>query len=373
MTTRHISFFGAIDDGDGIGGGTDNSAAFQDACNWLQDERGGTLDFTPTNTGWYKQLNPVTLFHQDSSSHMSYALLSGGSRIDATQMTSGTAWTIGAAGLYQLAEEGDWRIDLKLKGPEALDYDRDNPIADTNGFRFQYIINADLDGLTANGFKKGLNSTWMLYCRGNLNLRRNIIGAHLDAVSNANKFSIFGVNCKIAVALAPTQFDSNTFDKGKINGNKIEHLWAEGSDVAIWVDGGTVSGAPIVFGNEFNQMYVAQMHKSAIRLGYQLSYNTSSTVASVGQVANNKIASKFFNPPSGGYVAGKHAIDIAPGLKVTGLEIDLPVPWATSEAFNNRPVGGVYRLWESPQSNGTYLYRGVKTVSFDSSGNFTVS
>lgn len=367
---KHISYFGGVDDGDGHGGGTPNEVAFQDMAYWMQDNRGGELDFSPTNTGCYRQDEPVTLLHQDNSNNRNYILRSNRSFIDCSNMSGGdVAWTIGGASLACFMEESDWRIDLRLKGPGAANYDQAaNPTTETTGFKLQFISRANLDELTAHGFRKGVHSTWALYNRGWLNVRRNTLGLHLDAVSNMNNYSVHGVNCRTSVALAPTQF-ADIYDSGKINGNIISDIWAEGSDNALWLDGGTVQGTPIVFGNEFHHLYVAALKKSAARLGYAFSFDSGSVVTSPGAVTNNKIASKFWNPPVGGYASGRHAIDIAPGLRVGGLEVDIPVPYGTSEAFNNRPAGGSYRLWEAPKADGSYLYRGLKTVTFDATGN----
>lgn len=367
MTTRNVSEFGALADGNGLGGGTDNSTAFQLAADWLSSARGGVLDFSSAEgSGWYRQDEPVSLLHPDNSQYAWYSLLSNGSRIDASNMSgSDIAWTIGGSSINQLVEVGGFKVDLKIKGPEMVNYHPSHtPITSSIGFKFQFCSNVDLEGIAAHGFRTGIETLYCLHSRGHMNVDRNYIGWHLDSVSNHGKHDVHAVNCRTSVAMYPTNV-TNLFDKGKINGVKISQFWTEGSDVALWIDGGSVEGAPIVFGIELDgPAYVAQMKKSAVRMGYSFSMNTSSNATSPGEISNIRIGSKFWNAPDGGYAAGRHAIDIAPGGRVSNVEVDLPIPWLTSEAFNNRPCGGAYRLWGSAST-----YRGAKYVHFDASGN----
>lgn len=367
---KHISYFGAVADGTGVGDGADNSVAFQDACDWLQTNKGGAIDFS-SDGGWYRQDEPVTLFHPDNSQFAKYVLDGGGARIDCANMSgSDTAWTIGGVSTTQFLEIGGFALrDLTLKGPElAAGYAPGNtPATSTKGFRFQFAGNVHTDNLGAHFFKTGVEKKWSFSSSGSLDVGRNYIGLHHNDVSNDAVYSkVNAVNCRFGVVIA----SDGTYDSGKINNVVLNGLRVEDSQVGVLIDGGTVTGMPIIREIQINDIYSANNEYDIIRAGFAFDFANPGTP---GSTRNSEIDGLYirggqWNPKNPGWGSSRRALRLGSNLKVSEVNLDIPIPYGTPACFDNRPRGGFYML--GGRSGG--VYRGFKGVKFDSSGVDTV-
>ncbi len=152
----NFSQFGAIGDGDGVGGGTDDAAAIQATLDYFIAV-GGTLE----GSNKVHRCDSIVTFLKSTNTPLDYVIQGKGTTLDFSGggITSGKLLAVGGNSIGEIAEEGSFAIyDLNITGPEtATPAASDTPISSTVGLDIQFALNVVLENIrvkkTFIGFK----------------------------------------------------------------------------------------------------------------------------------------------------------------------------------------------------------------------------
>lgn len=273
---RAISFsvedYGAVGDGDGAGGGTDDSAAFQAALNALEAS-GGTLTANGEKT--YRIDTAITLLRDSSGDAVNLILDFNGAKLDCSNNTSNAAVSIGATSASYFSDSGNIVLrNCTIIGPETL-YPGDTanaPVNGNTGLDLIYAGNISLENVRVNRFYCGIKSEFVFpLLASNVFVSSCWVGVDLRDASNVQTWNGLNVtSARYAIVIranigAGFGVNSVTFITPRI----------ESCVVGIVLDPGTTSTNEIR-GVSIINPFIAQMSRDLVRVGIGYTFETPS-------------------------------------------------------------------------------------------------
>jgi len=208
---------GAKGDGDGAGGGTDDSTALQAWLDYLL-ANGGQVSLNPGLT--YRCDSALTLTRTSSSDPKRFTVNGNSARLDFSNLTgSAIGFLIGASSASFWTDSGQIVVEnLKLLGPETLapNITTNSPTTTTIGLFFQFALNVSVNNVYISRFHTGIKTESCFPLTSNyVHCASNYVGAHIYASSNAHQWNNlqvtdarFGLVCE---ASATNGMDMVTF------------------------------------------------------------------------------------------------------------------------------------------------------------------
>lgn len=181
-------WWGAIPDGNGNGGGTNNATALQQALDYLKNS-GGNLSFE--GGARYRCDSSLTCLHTTTTGlglDRNRIISGNGALLDfkATTSTTGTLLNLGADTSSNISEDSRLIIkELLIQGPEpnyassdAITY---APTTSLVGLGIQNAINVTMDNITVMRCYKSIYTTWAFRVTGrNVQCKYGYIGVHIS-------------------------------------------------------------------------------------------------------------------------------------------------------------------------------------------------
>ncbi|MHC4159727.1 MAG: hypothetical protein ACYSSO_11695 [Planctomycetota bacterium] len=288
-------WIGVVGDGDGAGGGTDNSTAMQKVLDLIEGNTDLILDIP---RAIYRFDSAITLLRDASGDNKRLIIKGNGSTFDFSSMgTTGTAFKIGATGSGVVADDGEISLrDFYMLGPESA-----NPISgslgtptapdgSTVGLYLDYALNVNIDNVVVKRFYTGLYSHWVFPIQANnLSLHQNYINFHMIDINTLGVFNNLSLKegrygGVIKSTYADGSLSSQTFNGLHIEGNHIGFVIDPGQE-------GNTSGlddpANQYNGILINNPYIASNDGDVFRLGYAWTFaSPSSRGADADQAMN---------------------------------------------------------------------------------------
>lgn len=274
-----VKDFDVIGDGDGAGGGTDDSAAIQLALDHIVDN-GGTLEFDGTKT--YRCDSALTAELSGANQIARWRILGNGATLDCSNHSGASVGlTIGDSSLTNFNEKGYYFVsDLRVLGPEAVTpINESTSVTTFTGILVVYAIRTLLINVECTRCYVGLKTAVAFpVTTMNCNVENNFIGLHLDDVSNVHIHNnLSAKQCWYSVLI----IKSGTYSSAKIEDVTFNGLWTEGSRVGVHLDPGT-NAANRIREIKFNGGFYKTVTYDNWRIGQVFTFATPQTRGAKG-------------------------------------------------------------------------------------------
>lgn len=238
-----VEWWGAVGNGDGVGGGTSDSTYIQRAFTYLLSY-GGTLLFDTVKT--YLCNAGITLLSSvASASQKPIRIDYSGCLLDFSNLTgSSIAIRYGATSLANAHSLNKVRIgNVRMIGPEldGWPWTYANRVTTTTGISLEFCQHWVFDPHEAVSFYRAMHTFWSWSnIHTDFHLRNSWIGLHLDEISTVSKWDLCNfIQCGVGVLFRGSDtIEGQTFDTCRFEGNNVHwHMDADpgaaGSDHPI--------------------------------------------------------------------------------------------------------------------------------------------
>jgi hypothetical protein len=214
-----------------------------------------------------------------------------GAEFDCSNMTTQTAWTLGANLQASADEDSNIILDnFTLRGPKTTNPgdETNDPVSTTLGLNIRFAFNVVMGGgLQVTRFKGGIKTffTFPLTCANQINLRNNWIGLHSTNASNQQHIKANAGQCRYSFLIEVTTEDTN-----KITNIHYDQCRTEGSVVGWEADPGAAGVVANIRNIHITDTYAALATASydLYRFGRVHTFTTPETRGtSRGKLINN--------------------------------------------------------------------------------------
>ena len=356
--------YGAVGDGDGAGGGTDDSAAIQLALDDMRDN-GVSISFDRGKI--YRVDNPLTLI-RTSISHKTEFIINGhGATLDFSNQSSGDALTLGASSNALINEIGFWEVsNLYLQGNESASLQAHNPAHDPvgtlTGLTLKNLQRVTLNNIFGRKFKRGLYTENVFpLTTNNCGFRDCWEGLFIEETSNDQIHNNLALNqSRYCVVVKST----HAIDDGKVYNVVFNTVWMETCVQAVTLDPGDTASLPVYRQFIFNNPYIAGITYDIFRFGVAYDFDNPQTRGAdrVGQIYDCKV---YRGKWPGVYSSTSAAFVFPSNGSVRNFQAEVPVE-ISGDSLINAPYAGRIKYFTNEDGSGI---RQIDEHHFDKDGN----